>query len=76
MVGQGNVRDAQQNIFKTYTLEADLLNGKVHYTSKDGDRAIAYDGSSWNIQDASKRCRYKLFFATVDGTTQNSHNNW
>ena len=55
MVGQGNVRDAQQNIFKTYTLEADLLNGKVHYTSKDGDRALAYDGSSWNIQDASKR---------------------
>ena len=56
IVGYGDARDARPNIFKTYTIENDLLNGKVHYTSKDGDHAIAYVGSSWLAQRAVKRC--------------------
>ena len=43
------------SIYTTYTIEDDLLNGKVHYTSTDRAMAIAYFGSSWLIQDATKR---------------------
>ena len=57
MVGQGAARDAQTPIFTTYNIEADLINGKVHYTSLNEDKAIAYDNAfdDWNIQAAEKR---------------------
>ena len=76
VVGQGAVRDAQSHLYQTYTIEPDLLNGKVHYTSKDGEEAIAYDGSrsEWNIQSASKRCVCELCLATVWKMQNCQHN--
>ena len=48
---------AQQSLpeyFTTYTLEASLSNGKAHYTSQDGTRAIAYgEYGNWELQDKS-----------------------
>ena len=56
MVGPGGgVCDTQSLSFLTYMIESDSFNGKVHYTSRNGAKAIAYDGGDWNIQTASKR---------------------
>ena len=44
------VKDAQSVLFTTYRIEEDLLNGRVHYTSKDGKKAIAYATGRWRIQ--------------------------
>ena len=50
-----SVDGAQQSLpeyFTTYTLEASLTNGKAHYTSQDGTRAIAYgEYGNWELQD-------------------------
>ena len=40
--GKGDAFDTYSSIFTTYTLESNLVNGKGHYTSKDGTKAIAY----------------------------------
>ena len=48
-------KDAQSQIFTTYRIEKDLLNGRVHYTSGDGTKALAYGGGSWRIQSVEKR---------------------
>ena len=50
-------RLSQPNIFTNYTIEADLVNGRVHYTSHDGTKAIAYheDHGQWYIQPADRR---------------------
>ena len=47
----------QPNIFTNYTIEADLVNGRVHYTSHDGTQAITYDEDhgEWLIQTAGRR---------------------
>ena len=47
----------QPNIFTNYTIEADLVNGRVHYTSHDGSQAITYDEDhgEWLIQTAGRR---------------------
>ena len=55
MVGEGDVCDKQSYIFTTYMIESDSLNGKVHYTSRNGAKVIAYDGGDWNIQSSSQR---------------------
>ena len=57
MVGQGAARDAQPSIFTTYAIEGDPLNERVHYTSLDKVKAVAYDNvrGEWNIQAAEKR---------------------
>ena len=55
VIGYGDVRDVYPNAFTTYTMESDLLNGKVHYTSSGGNKAITYVGSKWLIQSASNR---------------------
>ena len=50
---------AQPNIFGKFTLEADLVNGHMHYTSLDGTMAIAYATSgnffAWYIQTVDQR---------------------
>ena len=51
--GGGDVQIKQPHIFTTYTLETDIVNGHVHYTSQDGTWAIAYVDSQnphWAIQ--------------------------
>ena len=47
----------QPNIFETYTLELDLVNGHKHYTSLDGTMALAYntDNNEWKLQADDKR---------------------
>ena len=55
MIGYGDVLDIYPSIFTTYARESDLVNGKVHYTSSGGDRAISYVGSKWLIQSAANR---------------------
>ena len=55
MIGYGDVRDLKPSTFTTYTMESDLVNGKVHYTSSSGDKAITYVGSMWRIQSAANR---------------------
>lgn len=50
---------ARPEVFQTFTIEPDLLNGKVHYTSEDGTHAIAKcNGGAWQIQPVS--VRYKI----------------
>ena len=59
VVGKGDALNAHPDIFTTYTLEpGDLINGKKHYTSQDGTKAIAYNeeySGQWLIQAAEKR---------------------
>ena len=55
MIGYGDVHDVYPSVFTTYTMENDLVNGKGHYTSSGGDRAITYVGSKWLIQSAANR---------------------
>ena len=51
---------AQPNIFTTYHIEKDLLNGKVHYTSTNGRYAIAFnERGQWCIQLVKDR--YSLY---------------
>ena len=47
----------QPNIFTNYTIETGLVNGRVHYTSHDGTKAIAYqeDKGQWLIQPVERR---------------------
>ena len=55
MVREGAACNAQSNVFTIYTIESDLLNGKHHYTSRNGAKALAYDSGDWNLQSAEKR---------------------
>ena len=50
-------KDKHPYIFTTYHIEDNFLNGRVHYTSKDGTNAIAYNNErgDWNIQPAGDR---------------------
>ena len=36
------VRDVHPDFFTSYKIEADKFNGKPHYTSTDGQYALAY----------------------------------
>ena len=61
------VRSNFPDIFTSYTIESYLLNGKVHYTSGDGTKAISYligDGA-WGIQDAWKRYIFTIISSFV-----------
>ena len=50
------VFQARPEVFQTYTIEPELLNGKVHYTSEDGTHAIAKcNNGAWQIQPVSVR---------------------
>ena len=55
--GKGGAVEKQSNIFNTYTIESDVVNGHKHYTSLDGTMALAFNTneSKWYIQDADKR---------------------
>ena len=44
------ITDDEKSIFTIYHIEENLLNGKVHYTSEDGKKAIAYSSGKWRIQ--------------------------
>ena len=61
VVGGGDVGQIQPQIFTTYIMEPDLLNGHVHYTSLDGRGAIAFNDvkKDWKIQAASRRYKWK-----------------
>ena len=50
-------RLSQPKIFTNYTIETGLVNGRVHYTSHDGTKAIAYheDKGQWIIQPVERR---------------------
>ena len=50
-------KDALPNIFTTYQIEENPFNGRVHYTSVDGKRAIAYSETwgQWLIQGVKIR---------------------
>ena len=47
----------KSGIFTSYKIERDFLNGKVHYTSENGEEAIAFESKrgEWNIQSAKER---------------------
>lgn len=50
-----HVQREQSEIFQYYKEEPELVNGRTHYTSDDGTRAIWFEGSDWNIGLASDR---------------------
>ena len=55
--GGGRAKEMQSQIFTTYSMEPNTLNGHRHYTSQDGLRAIAFntDHNEWKIQPAELR---------------------
>ena len=51
-------RDSQPGVFTNYTIGADLVNERVHYTSQDGAYAIAFHedhGGQWFIQPVDRK---------------------
>ena len=52
------VKDARPNIFTTYHVQNNLLNGMVYYTSEDGTGAIAYNKGRWRIGTPSALIGY------------------
>ena len=52
-----DARLSQPKVFTNFTLEPELLNGRVHYTSHDGAQAIAYheEHGQWFIQPADRK---------------------
>ena len=60
-------KEAHPHIFTTYTIEDDLLNGKVHYTSMDGTQAIAYNNDEriWCIQPVGSRYWIALKYSRI-----------
>ena len=42
-------------IFTSYVIEKGTINGRNHYTSVDGTRAIANMCNGWNVQEDSDR---------------------
>ena len=56
VLGGGAAKQTHSGIFTTYTIEGNLVNGRVHYTSTDGTKAIAFDpNGNWNIQPVASR---------------------
>ena len=55
--GGGGAKELQPEMFTSYAIEADLVNGHSHYTSKDGTMAIAFnkDENEWKIQPVANR---------------------
>ena len=52
--GDADAFQARPEVFQTYTIEPELLNGKVRYTSEDGTHVISYcDRGIWQIQPVS-----------------------
>ena len=48
--------EARPEVFQTFMIEPDLLNGRVHYTSEDRQQALSYcDGGMWVLQHVSFR---------------------
>ena len=43
------------SIYTSYVIEKGMINGRNHYTSVDGTRAIVNICNSWNVQDDSDR---------------------
>jgi hypothetical protein len=59
-----HVQREQSKIFKYYFQQPGLVNGRVHYTSSDGDHAIWFGKNShWDIGDVKNR----------GSTTANAH---
>ena len=54
---KSGAKDAQSHIFTTYHIEENPLNGRVHYTSVDGEKVIAYNNElgHWFIQPVASR---------------------
>ena len=55
--GGGGAKELQPEMFTSYAIESDLVNGHSHYTSKDGTMAIAFnkDENEWKIQPVANR---------------------
>ena len=55
--GGGDAMEKQPGIYHSFVLEADLLNGHMHYTSQDETMALTYNtgNKQWNIQEAANR---------------------
>ena len=55
--GGGDAMEKQPGIYRSFTLEQDLVNGHMHYTSQDETMALTYNpgGRKWYIQEAAKR---------------------
>jgi len=55
--GGGGARSSQPQIFTSYTKESGFVNGHSHYTSLDGNSAIAFntDHNEWKIQPDANR---------------------
>ena len=47
-------------IFTSYEIEEGKINGRNHYTSEDGQSAIAYICNTWNIQSDQSRCKFPM----------------
>ena len=52
--------DRHSSMFTNYHIERSFLNGKVHYTSEDGTRAISYFNNKWHIQRVEDRYWFPL----------------
>ena len=54
--GGGAAKQTHSSIFTTYTIEGNLVNGRVHYTSTDGTKAIAFGSNgNWQISAVAYR---------------------
>lgn len=57
----GNTDLIHFNIFKAYEIENTTLNGRAHYTSDDGGRAIWYgDCGLWVVGPPDNRLAYTI----------------
>ena len=55
--GGGDAMEKQPDMYHSFTLESDLVNGHAHYTSQDETMAITYNSANkiWIIQEAEDR---------------------
>jgi len=60
------VKKEHSSKFGYYYAEPGRVNGRVHYTSEDGQYAIAYSGSSWLVQSESVRGENKGYLKSHD----------
>ena len=59
--GKTHVYEAFPFLFTEFEIESDNLNGKVHYTTKDGKYAIAYNTCrQWVVSILDKHGRYTV----------------
>lgn len=45
----------KNGLYQSYTIENGVVNGKAHYTSADGKRALWYQSDGWTLGDPANR---------------------